>query len=272
MTPAGRPEALTAYQQALPVQEALAHDYPKFIGYQAIWPRAISPWQGCCTRPADSTVLRRSFGKGSSSWRHCAASIPRPRLIAPSQAALYLQLGELAADTGRTAQAEESYRQSSTLREELARESGDKVYALDVAETLVRLGDLDRTAGRNDGARQRYQQALNLLEKVTPDKADVAGWQASVASCCNRLGMAYHAEGRDDQARSAWQRALATLGQAAPLAVPLAERRRRQQSAKARDGLGALALTAGDLSNAASHFHAALDIRQQLARRSIRVR
>ena len=48
--------------------------------------------------------------------------------------------------------------------------------------------------------------------------------------------------------------------------MPLAERRRRQQSAKARDGLGALALAAGNLSNAASHFHAALDIRQQRAR------
>jgi len=48
--------------------------------------------------------------------------------------------------------------------------------------------------------------------------------------------------------------------------VPLVERRRRQQSAKARDGLGALALATGDLSNAATHFHAALDIRQQLAR------
>jgi eukaryotic-like serine/threonine-protein kinase len=262
---AGRaPEALRAYQQALPVQEALVHDYPKFMDYQADLAQCYLALAQVLYETGEFGRSEELAQKGLVLEETLCRQHPEAGNYRADLAALHLQLGELAADTGRTAQAEASYRRALELREEL--QSGAGAYATEVAETLVRLGDLDRAAGRHVAALGRYQQALVFLEKATPDKADIGGWQASVAGCCNRLGMAYRDAGRTDQARSAWQRALATLSQPVPGSLPLAKQRQQHHLAQARDGLGALALTAGNLTDAETHLRQATDIRQQLAR------
>jgi eukaryotic-like serine/threonine-protein kinase len=260
------PEALTAYQQALPVQEALARDYPKFTRYQDDLAEGYLAQAQALYETGTFDRAEEFARKGLALQETLCRQHPETPSYRAELAALHLQLGELAADTGRTAEAEASYRQALDLRKELAGQSGGNAQASDVAETLGRLGDLDRMAGRHDAALARYQQALSYLEKAAADKADVAGRQASVAGCYNRLGTAYHGVQRTEQARSSWQQALATLGPPAPRGLALVERRRQHELATAHDGLGALALAAGDLSNANAHFQKALDIRQQLAR------
>jgi serine/threonine protein kinase len=260
------PEALTAYQQALPVQEALARDYPKFTRYQDDLAEGYLAQAQALYETGTFDRAEEFARKGLALQETLCRQHPETPSYRAELAALHLQLGELAADTGRTAEAEASYRQALDLRKELAGQSGGNAQASDVAETLGRLGDLDRMAGRHDAALARYQQALSYLEKAAADKADIAGRQASVAGCYNRLGTAYRGVQRTEQARSSWQQALATLGQPAPRGLALVERRRQHELARAHDGLGALALAAGDLSNANAHFQKALDIRQQLAR------
>jgi eukaryotic-like serine/threonine-protein kinase len=260
------PEALTAYQQALPVQEALARDYPKFTRYQEDLAESYLAQAQALYETGTFDHAEELARKGLALQETLCRQHPETPSYRSELAALHLQSGELAADTGRTADAEASYRQALDLWKELAGQSGGDAQASDVAETLGRLGDLDRMASRHDAALARYQQALSHLEKAAADKADVAGRQASVAGCYNRLGTAYHGVQRTEQARSSWQQALVTLGQPAPRGLALVERRRQHELATAHDGLGALALAAGDLGNANTHFQKALDIRQQLAR------
>ena len=112
-------------------------------------------------------------------------------------AAAYHQLGIVAQARGRLDDAEDWYRQSLTIKEELGNRPG-------MASTYHQLGIVAQARGRLDDAEDWYRQSLTINEEL--------GNRPGMASTYHQLGIVAQARGRLDDAED-WYRQSLTINE-----------------------------------------------------------
>jgi CHAT domain-containing protein/tetratricopeptide (TPR) repeat protein len=158
-------------------------------------------------------------------------------------------LGNVAADRGDLARAEQLYQQALAIYEKLAPNS------LDVARTLNNLGSVARNRGDLARAEELYQQALAIYEKLAPNSLQMA-------STLNNLGNVAANRGDLARAEQLYQQALAIFEHLAPNSL---------QVAGTLYNLGNVAANRGDLARAEQLCQQALAIYEKLAPNSLQV-
>jgi tetratricopeptide (TPR) repeat protein len=157
-------------------------------------------------------------------------------------AAGYHQLGMVAQDRGRLDDAEDWYRQSLTINEELGNRSG-------MATTYHQLGMVAQGRGRLDDAEDWYRQSLTIKEEL--------GNRPGMASSYHQLGIVAQDRGRLDDAED-WYRQSLTIKE---------ELGNRPGMADTLHTLGSVALLRGHLDEAEDWYHQSLRINEELTNR-----
>jgi len=155
---------------------------------------------------------------------------------------IYHQLGMAAQDRGRLDEAEDWYRKSLTIDEEL----GDRPH---IANTYHQLGITAYLRGRLDKAGDWYRKALTIFEEL--------GDRPHMASTYHQLGMAAQSRGRLDEADGWYRKALTIkeeLGNRLGMAITYHQ-------------LGMAAQSRGRLDEADGWYRKALTIDEELGNR-----
>ena len=160
----------------------------------------------------------------------------------PSMAVTYHQLGNTAQDRGRRDEADDWYRQSLTIKEELGDRPG-------VASSYHQLGVTAQGRGRLDEAEDRYRKALDIFEEL--------GDRPHMAVTYHQLGNTAHLRGRLDDADD-WYRQSLTIKE---------ELGDRPGMASSYHQLGITAQRRGRLDEAEDWYRKALDIFEELGDR-----
>jgi serine/threonine-protein kinase len=186
------------------------------------------------------------------------------RALHSEQAAAHWRLGQLYQDTGRHREAEATFRQGLTLREQLAAAADDPDAHSAVAEMHHRLGWLYQNTGRVAEAEAELKQALAILEPLVADHPAAAAYQGYLAANYNDLGILYKRTDRAAEARTAHEKALALrerLVQAHPDVLAYQE-----GVAESQGNLGSLHWAQHQLPLAGAAWQADLRIHQELVR------
>jgi tetratricopeptide (TPR) repeat protein len=157
-------------------------------------------------------------------------------------AVTYHQLGMTAQDRGRLDEAEDWYRQSLAIKEEL----GDR---LGTAGTYHQLGNTAFLRGRLDEADDLYRQAIQIREEL--------GLRAQLATDYHQLGITAQARGRLDEAEDWYRQALAIEN----------ELGNRPHMAVTYNQLGMIAQDRGRLDEAEDWYRQSLAIQEELGNR-----
>jgi tetratricopeptide (TPR) repeat protein len=153
------------------------------------------------------------------------------------------QLGMAAQDIGRVAEAEDWYRKSLAIKEELG-------HRLGMTVTYHALGAIAQTRGRLDEADDWYRKSLALEEEL--------GNRPYMASTYHQLGTTAQSRRRLDEAEDWYRKSLAIneeLGNRPGLAVTY-------------HALGAIAQTRGPLDEADDWYRKSLTINEEVGNRS----
>ncbi|MFJ7963578.1 tetratricopeptide repeat protein [Streptomyces sp. NPDC096324] len=158
-------------------------------------------------------------------------------------AASYHQLGRIAQLRGDYAQAKERYRAALTIREELGDRAG-------IASSYHQLGMIAQERGDYAQAEERYRAALTIKEEL--------GDRASIASSYHQLGIIAQLRGDYQQAEERYRASLTILE----------EIRDRAGIASSYHQLGMIAQTRGDYAQAEERYRASLTIAEELGDRA----
>ncbi|WP_189841437.1 CHAT domain-containing tetratricopeptide repeat protein [Streptomyces umbrinus] len=157
-------------------------------------------------------------------------------------AATYHQLGNIALARGRLDEAENWYRQSLTISEDLDTRPG-------MATTYHQLGSIALLRGRLDGAENWYRQSLTIEEELNN--------RPGIASTHHQLGMTAQERGRLDEAEN-WYRQSLTIYE---------ELNNRPGIASTHHQLGVTAQERGRLDEAENWYRQSLTIKEDLGDR-----
>ncbi|MFG2343703.1 TIR domain-containing protein, partial [Streptomyces phaeochromogenes] len=161
-----------------------------------------------------------------------------------SSAATYIhQLGIIAELRGDYAQAEEHYRASLTIKEELGDRSG-------IASSYHQLGRIAQDRGDYGQAEERYRASLTILEEL--------GDRSGIASSYHQLGIIAQLRGDYRQAEEHYRASL-TIKE---------ELGNRSGIASSYHQLGRIAELRGDYGQAEERYRASLTILEELGNRS----
>jgi tetratricopeptide (TPR) repeat protein len=161
-----------------------------------------------------------------------------------SPAAAYIhQLGIVAQSRGDYAQAEERYRASLTIKEELGNRSG-------IATSYHQLGIIAQLRGDYAQAEERYRASLTILEEL--------GDRSGIATSYHQLGRIAQERGDYAQAEERYRASLTILE----------ELGNRSGIATSYHQLGMIAELRGDYAQAEERYRASLTILEELGDRS----
>ncbi len=162
----------------------------------------------------------------------------------PGMAITYHQLGNAATDRGRLSEAGEWYRKSLAINEELGDRPG-------MASTYHQLGNIARRAERLDDADRWYGKSLAINEEL--------GNRPGMASDYHQFGMTVQRRGRLDEADDWYRKSLAIkeeLGDRTGMAITYHQ-------------LGVTAQARGRLDEADDWYRRAIQIREELGLRAL---
>lgn len=112
-------------------------------------------------------------------------------------------------DTGRSQEAEESYRRAITLQQTLLAQDADDRYARSAqANTQHNLATLLMDANRLQEAEQVWRQAVAGQEKLVADFASVPEYREALAKSFDSLGMLLRRTRRPQESQEVYQKAL----------------------------------------------------------------
>ncbi len=130
--------------------------------------------------------------------------------ILQSQATIYLNMGALLLQTGKLADALESFRTTSGIAEKLAKANPAN---MSVQQTLALsyhdIGHVLRMIGKPAEALEAHGKALAIVQKLTDAKPAVAQFQMYLAGSYNNIGLALSQSGKLSDALEAQVKALA---------------------------------------------------------------
>jgi len=158
-------------------------------------------------------------------------------------ATAYHQLGMIAELRGDYQQAEERYRASLTIKEELGNRAG-------IANSYGQLGIIAQLRGDYQQAEERYRASLTISEEL--------GDRASIATAYHQLGMIAELRGDYQQAEERYRASL-TISE---------ELGDRASIATAYHQLGIIAELRGDYQQAEERYRASLTIEEELGNRA----
>ncbi|MES9520389.1 tetratricopeptide repeat protein [Streptomyces capoamus] len=153
------------------------------------------------------------------------------------------QLGMIAQARGDYRQAEERYRASLSIAEELGDRAG-------IASSYHQLGMIAQLRGDYRQAEERYRASLSIAEEL--------GDRAGIASSSHQLGRLAQTRGDYQQAEEHYRASLAILEELGD----------RSGIATGYHQLGRLAQERGDYHQAEEHYRASLTIKEELGDRS----
>ncbi|WP_319594492.1 tetratricopeptide repeat protein, partial [Streptomyces sp. ID05-04B] len=165
-----------------------------------------------------------------------------PALSRPAAAYIH-QLGIIAQERGDYRQAEERYRASLTILEELGDPAG-------IAISYHQLGMIAQERGDYEQAEARYRASLTILEEL--------GDRASIASSYHQLGIIAQEQGDYRQAEERYRASL-TIKE---------ELGNRAGIASSYHQLGIIAQEQGDYRQAEERYRASLTIKEELGNRA----
>ena len=207
--------------------------------------------------PASSLWLYTTIGRGTrqkdagqpdlaaQTYRHALAYLqdqPETDLTRGNISVIYNQLGMAAQDQGRLDEAEDCYRESLTIKEDLGNRPG-------IALTHYQLGITAQSRGRLDEADDWYRKSLTIIEDL--------GDRPHMAGSYHQLGMTAQARGRLDEADDWYRKSLTIkedLGDRPSIAVTYHQ-------------LGNTAYLRGRLDEADDWYRKALTIKEDLGDR-----
>ncbi|WP_410587126.1 tetratricopeptide repeat protein [Amycolatopsis sp. lyj-23] len=160
----------------------------------------------------------------------------------PGMAMSYHQLGRVAEERGRLDEAEQWFRQSLTIMEE----SGDRPR---MSVSSHQLGIVAQLRGRLDEAEQWYRESLTIREEL--------GDRPGASTSYHQLGTLAHARGRLDEAEQ-WYRQSLTIDE---------ELGDRAGASTSYHQLGTLAHARGRLDEAEQWYRQSLTIKEELGDR-----
>ncbi|WP_326722069.1 tetratricopeptide repeat protein [Streptomyces sp. NBC_00243] len=158
-------------------------------------------------------------------------------------ASSYHQLGMIAQERGDYQQAEERYRASLTILEELGDRSG-------IANSYHQLGIIAQERGDYQQAEERYRASLTIAEEL--------GDRSGIASSYHQLGIIAELRGDYQQAEERYRASLT-------IAEELGD---RSGIANSYHQLGIIAEERGDYQQAEERYRASLTIKEELGDRS----
>lgn len=133
-------------------------------------------------------------------------------------AALVYQLGDLASNLGRHADALDCFQRAVAIRETLASDHPDNLdYRSKLSVTIVRAGNLLGRVADYDGERKMYESALVIDSELTKAAPDDAHFHDNLAWSFGRLGELARKRGEFDDAEALFQEQLAAAQRAVTL-------------------------------------------------------
>ena len=157
---------------------------------------ARSLWLYATVEQANRQLGAGQPDQSGQTYRHALAYLqdqPENEWTRSTISVIYHQLGMTAQDRGRLEEAEDWYRKSLTIKEELGNRPG-------MALTYAQLGNTARVRGRLDEADDWYRQALTFFEEL--------GDRPHMAAIYHQLGMTAESRGRLEEAEDWYRKSL----------------------------------------------------------------
>jgi serine/threonine-protein kinase len=259
-----RAEALSAYQQALPIYESLATRFPGTPAYRSGIARTHVN-VGLQLRDLGRTAeAEAEYRGGIAAFERLVGEYPPVPDYRSSLATVHNNLGYMLGDLGRGTEAESECRAAITLQEKLADEfPADSAYRSGLAGSHHNLGMLFSNTGRMPAAEAEYRAAMAIDEKLVADFPTVPEHRKSLAASHNNLGLLLANLGRREAAEAEYRAALAIKEKLAAEfpAVP----DYRKELAGTHQNLGIFFDGLGQRTPAAAEFRLAIAILETLA-------
>ena len=191
----------TTIQQATRQMDAglpdqAAHTYRQALGYLQGHPE--TEWTRATIavlyHQLGMTAQRRGRMEEAEDWYRQSLAISEEVGDRPGMASSYHQLGTTAQDRGRMEEAEDWYRQSLAIKEELGDRPG-------MASSYHQLGTTAQDRGRMEEAEDWYRQSLAIKEEL--------GDRPGMASSYHQLGKTAQERGRMEEAEDWYRQSLA---------------------------------------------------------------
>jgi tetratricopeptide (TPR) repeat protein len=240
----------TTIQQASRQKDAgladqAAHTYRQALGYLQGHPE--TEW----TRASIAVLLHqlgitaqvRGLMEEAEDWYRQSLAIKEELGDRPYMASTYHQLGTIAQDRGRMEEAEDWYRQSRAIKEELGDRPG-------MARIYHQLGMTAQVRGRMEEAEDWYRHSLAISEEL--------GDRPGMARIYHQLGMTAQVRGRIEEAEDWYRQSLA-------ISEKLGD---RPYMAGTYQQLGTIAQDRGRIEEAEDWYRQSLAIKEEVGDRS----
>ena len=170
-------------------------------------------------RAGQGFAARRRWHEAEPAWHKAAILYERVGQY-PEAARAWVEIGDIARVTGRTAAARDAYAKALAIRETLARARPDRAdYQRDLSASYIKMGDLHSALGQHEAARDAHAKALVVTETLARAEPDRADYQRDLSVSYERMGDVCTALGQTEPARDfyLWNLAIAeTLARADP--------------------------------------------------------
>jgi tetratricopeptide (TPR) repeat protein len=208
-------EAQIALEKALPPLQSLAVELPEQPAYQRMVGEIhLNLASLLAEEKTTAARAEQAFGRALESFTELTRHHPAQPSYRFQLAMAREQLGAFFSHTGRNQEAEQQFRQTQRLLNDLEKRDagGSAAYRLGLAQSHLSLGAIRLAAGHHDQAMEEFSKAGAILARLPVDGASVsenrsylAGQWNQLANCMLQKGRLADARRGYVQARDLWE-------------------------------------------------------------------
>jgi tetratricopeptide (TPR) repeat protein len=265
--------ALISYRKSLEIRKKLVLDNPQSLQLQYELASGYGGLADMNSAVGELAAAAKDYESAINIRRSLRAKNPRDTANTSAMAELYNFLGDTQgmdgyANLGDVSGALASYRQSVSLREELAHQSPVSVdYGVGLANSLMNLGFLSDIVGDSTGA-DEVRRAVGILERIVGTRPNDAPRRLELLSGYARLRSVLSGSGHLDDAIAVDRKTIGMLDEM--IAVDPENKLLRRNRSNMTNWLGRDLRASGRSDLALIQHRKALDMSERLARADAR--